>query len=370
MPLILIKNNMKLMFRNKSFLLLMIIMPIIVIALLSTAFKDMMASAQEIDPFTVGYRITADNPYQTYLPELKKVSSENDVTLIEYPEGEIKSLIKNETVSAFVDIQEYDYILYQSSAKKTEALVSESLFDNFFYQVDANTALVTAQMEKGIVDIKLLEPDSEWVAREVLPVEPMPTSTDYYGIIYIVFWSFCGIIPLAAVISSERKNAIPQRMRVSQMSRGQFYLAKFVPCFLVTFMAMGVAGAISALLFNVHWGVLPASVGIILLSTMAAAAIGVFLYQLFNKVVVSVVVGFSLTWILGLFGGSFDPYMYEDFPMTLMNASPLYYVNRTLVEFSTKGYSDYTGTCLIYLIGLIFVFGILGSMLMNRKVEE
>ena len=370
MPLILIKNNMKLMFRNKSFLLLMIIMPIIVIALLSSAFKDMMAAARDIDPFTVGYRITANSPYQTYLPELKKASAKNDVTLIEYPEGEIKKLIENETVSAFVDIQDDDYIVYQSSAKKAEALVSESLFDNFFYQVDANTALVTAQMKKGLVDIKLLEADRERASREVLSVEPMPTSTDYYGIIYIVFWSFFGIIPLAAVIASERKNAIPQRMRVSQMSKTQLYLAKFVPCFLVTFMAMAVAGTISALLFQVHWGALPASVGIILLSTMVAAAFGVFLYQLFNKVVVSVVVGFSLTWILGLFGGSFDPYMYEDFPITLMKASPLYYVNRTLVEFSTKGYSDYVGICLIYLIGLILVFGILGSMLMNRKVEE
>jgi len=370
MPLILIKNNMKLMFRSKAFLLMMVVMPIIVIALLSSAFKDMMASAREIDPFTVGYRIMADSPYQTYLSELKKASAENDVTLTEYPEGEIEKLIKNGNVAAFVDIQDDEYILYQSSEKKAEALITESIFDRFFYQVDANSALVKAQMAQGIIDIKLLEPDGNQLSQEVLEVEPMPTSTDYYGIIYIVFWSFCGMMPLAAVISSERKNAIPQRMRVSQMTKTQFYLAKFVPCFLVTFMAMAVAGTISALLFQVHWGALPASVGIILLSTMVAAAFGVFLYQLFNKVVVSVVVGFSLTWILGLFGGSFDPYMYEDFPITLMKASPLYYVNRTLVEFSTKGYSDYVGICLIYLIGLILVFGILGSMLMNRKVEE
>lgn len=370
MPLILIKNNMKLMFRSKAFLLMMVVMPIIVIALLSSAFKDMMASVREIDPFTVGYRITADSPYQTYLSELKKASAENDVTLIEYPEGEIEKLIKNGTVTAFVDIQDDDYILYQSSEKKAEALITESIFDSFFYQVDANTALVKAQMEQGIADIKLLEPDRKTATREVLEVEPMPTSTDYYGIIYIVFWSFCGMMPLAAVISSERKNAIPQRMRVSQMTKTQFYLAKFAPCFLVTFIEMALAWTISALLFNVHWGQLPASVGIILLSTMAAAAIGVFLYQLFSKVVVSVVVGFALTWVLGFFGGSFDPYFYEDFPIMLMKASPIYYVNRTLVEFSTKGYSDYAGTCLIYLIGLILVFGILGSMLMNRKVEE
>ncbi len=370
MPLILIKNNMKLMFRSKAFLLLMVVMPLIVIALLSTAFKDMMASAREIDPFTVGYRITTDSAYLAFLPELKEVSAENDVTLIEYPEGDIEKLIKTGAVTAFIDIQDNKYTLYQSSDKQAEALVSESIFDSFFYQVDANAVLVKAQLAQGKSAIKTLQSDRQMVSREVLAVEPMPTSTDYYGIIYIIFWSFCGMMPLAAVISSERKNAIPQRMRVSQMTKRQLYLAKFVPCFLVTFIEMGLVWIISALLFNVHWGQIPVSAAIILLSTMAAAAIGIFLYQLFSKVVVSVVVGFSLTWMLGFFGGSFDPYMYEDFPIMLMKASPIYYVNRTLVEFSTKGYSDYTGICLIYLIALILVFGILGSILINRKVEE
>jgi len=370
MPLILIKNNMKLMFRSKAFLVIMIIMPVIVIALLSTAFKDMMASAREIDPFTVGYRITADSPYQAYLPELKEVCAENDVNLVEYPEGDMENLIKNQSVTAFVDIQDGDYILYQSSEKNAEALVTESIFDTFFYNVDANQVLVKTQLEQGITAVKLIEPDKQLVAHEVLEVEPMPTSTDYYGIIYIAFWSFCGMMPLAAVISSERKNAIPQRMRVSQMTKGQFYLAKFIPCFLVTFIEMCIAWTISVVLLDIHWGQIAASAAIILLSTMAAAAIGVFLYQLFSKVVVSIVVGFLLTWIAGFFGGSFDPYIYEDFPITLMKASPLYYVNRTLVEFSTKGFSDYTGTCLFYLISLIIVFGILGSVLMNRKVEE
>lgn len=370
MPLILIKNNMKLMFRSKAFLPIMIIMPVIVIALLSTAFKDMMTSAREIDPFTVGYRIIADSPYQAYLPELKEVCARNDVNLVEYPEGDMENLIRNQSVAVFVDIEADNYSLYRSSEQNAEALVAESIFDNFFYNVGANEVLAKAQLEQGSTNVKLIERDKQLVTHEVLEVEPMPSSTDYYGIIYIAFWSFCGMMPLAAVIASERKNAIPQRMRVSQMTKGQFYLAKFIPCFLATFLGMCLAWLLSVVLFDIHWGQIAMSAGIILLSTMAAAAIGVFLYQLFSKIVVSIVVGFLLTWIAGFLGGSFDPYIYEDFPIMLMKASPLYYVNRTLVEFATKGFSDYAGTCLFYLISLIIVFGILGSALMNRKVEE
>jgi hypothetical protein len=34
------------------------------------------------------------------------------------------------------------------------------------------------------------------------------------------------------------------------------------------------------------------------------------------------------------------------------------------------GYSNYTGKCIGILIGIIVFFGILGILLMNRKMEE
>ena len=58
----LIKNNFKLMFRNTWSVAVMLLGPILVIAVLSSAFSELMKSYEGVDEFTVGYRIQeADN---------------------------------------------------------------------------------------------------------------------------------------------------------------------------------------------------------------------------------------------------------------------------------------------------------------------
>jgi ABC-2 type transport system permease protein len=91
---------------------------------------------------------------------------------------------------------------------------------------------------------------------------------------------------------------------------------------------------------------------------------------MFRNVAVGIVLGFILLWVVGFFGGSFQSYMYNMLPQSLVDLSPIYYINRTLVEFSVKGSSSYTGTCIIYLAGIILVCGILDTLLMGRKLEE
>ena len=109
---------------------------------------------------------------------------------------------------------------------------------------------------------------------------------------------------------------------------------------------------------------------ILFLVSMASSAFGILLFQLFDNVAVSIVCGFVIIWILGFFAGSFQTYMYAGLPQKLVELSPIYYINRTLVEFSTMGQSDYTVRCIAILIGIILLFSLAGALLMNRKLEE
>lgn len=208
------------------------------------------------------------------------------------------------------------------------------------------------------------------VAHETLDTDPVPSSTDYYGIIYIVYFAWCGLVSLVAVISSERKSAIPKRMLVSHMPKWKHYMGKYIPCALATFLEVLTAWILSILLFDIHWGNIRTSALIILLISLAASAFGIVLFQLFKNVAVSIVAAFVTTWIAGFFGGSFQPYMYAHLPKLFVNMSPLYFINRTLIEFSTKGHSSYTGICISFLVGLIAVFGIIGILLMNREMGD
>ena len=54
----LIKNNFKLMFRNTWSIVVMVMGPILVIAILSSAFSELMKSYDGVEEFMVGYRTT------------------------------------------------------------------------------------------------------------------------------------------------------------------------------------------------------------------------------------------------------------------------------------------------------------------------
>jgi ABC-2 type transport system permease protein len=126
MPFILIKNYLKLMLRNKWILLMMIICPLLTVALLSNAFRDMMDTIHKVEDFQVGYRVSEGSIYKEMLPQLKTVCEENGMNLLEFQNGDIDQLMKDKTVAVFVDISDNSCTIYQSGDKKTEAAIVES----------------------------------------------------------------------------------------------------------------------------------------------------------------------------------------------------------------------------------------------------
>ena len=358
-----------LMLRSKWILFMMIIMPLFTIALLSNAFRSMMNTNVTIEEFKVGYRVNSDSDYKTLLAGLQDNFKEQNIILQEYPQGDIHELMQNRTVAVFVKIEEDNrYQLYQSSENKMEAALAESVFSSFFYQVKEARLIADYSIQNQNYPPKELNRNS--IQSEILPVNPMPSADDYYGIIYIVYFAWCGLISLVAVISSERKNAIPRRMRVAQMPKASQYLGKLIPCSLTIFIQTCTGWILSVLIFDIHWGNIFLSTIIIALISLATSALGIVLFQLFHNVAISVVIGFVITWIWGFFGGAFQSYMYLDLPKFLILSSPIYHINRTLVEFSTMGHSEYLNGCILYLGGIIVGFALIGILLTGKKTKD
>jgi len=356
------------MLRSKWILVMMTILPVITILLLSNAFKDMMDTAYKIEPFDVGYHLSDGSAFKDMIPQLKTICKDNHINLQEYQNVDSTALLQSKTVAVFVEIKDGSYVIYQSNDKKTEAAVTESILSSFFYQVSDTMTEMSYQQQNGSVKIPTVS--SIKVANEVLATDPVPSSTDYYGIIYIIYFAWCGMISLSAVISSERKSAISKRMRISHMSKFSYYIGKLIPCAIATLFESCVAWILSVVLLDIHWGKIWVCIVIMILISLAASAFGMVLFQLFKNAAISIVTGFIIIWAAGFFGGSFQTYMYANTPQKLVHLSPLYYINRTIVEFSTKGYSDYTGKCILYLVTIIVICGIAGILMMDREMGE
>lgn len=377
MALVLIKNNLKLMLRSKWILCLMVIMPLIVMGVLSSVFNDMLNDDYTFDNLNVAYSISLNGEMQTEgfreaWDAFRKGCEENDIFLTEYEGTFYPDLLDQDDVDIFLKIDNDKVEIFQTKENNIAAGVLGSALSAFElnYQGAMMLQEYLTSHPGSVADFQqAVSGESSSIRAEKLEVNPIPTAMDYYGIIEVVYFAWCGMVSLSVVISGERKNKIESRMQTAPVSKLALYMGKMIPCFLATAVEVGVTVFLSVLLYDVHWGRPLLSAVIVLLLCLASAAVGVLLFYLFNSVVISIVAGYLSLMVIGFLGGTFNMYMYA-YPEQIEKLSIQYYINRTLVEFTTMGESTYMKGCFLFLAGVIGFSIVTGMLVMNRKMEK
>lgn len=335
----LIKNNFKLMFRNTWSVAVMLFGPILVIAVLSSAFSELMKSYEGVDEFAVGYRTHEAAEYNVSFEAVKLAGEEAGILFYEYPEGEIEDVMEKNELAGFVEFFEDTYVVYKSADYEVEGIVLE-YFMNKVMNAGVNAYLQLQEQE----DIVLPTEELEFM--------PAVNARDYYGIIYIVYFCWCGMICATGVLSNEKKYGIVRRFQVSNISELQNYLGKFIPIILTVTAGMAGATAITVLLYDIHWGNPVLSIFIVCMMISAGTALGMMLYNISDSLVITIIMLFTIVWFMGFFGGSFETYMFSSTSDTLKHLSPIYHGNRALVELSCMGESDYAASAVWYSLAI------------------
>lgn len=340
----LIKNNFKLMFRNTWSVAVMLLGPILVIAVLSSAFSELMKSYEGVDEFTVGYRIQeADN---SIIEATKIAGEEAGILFFEYPEGEIKDVMEKNELSGFVEFAEDKYTVYTSADYEVEGITLE-YFMNKVTNEGLNASLQIKEQAKIVLPV------------EQLKYMPAIDSVDYYGIIYIVYFCWCGMICATGVLSNEKKYGIIRRFQVSNISESQNFFGKFIPIVLTVTGGMAIATIITVLLYDIHWGNPFLSTVIVFLMIVPGTALGMMLYNISDSLVITIILQFTIIWFMGFFGGSFETYMFSSTSDLLKQLSPIYHGNRALVELSCMGESSYVASTVIYSLAITVICSII-----------
>lgn len=324
----LIKNNFKLMFRNTWSVVVMLLGPILVIAVLSSAFSELMKSYEGVDDFTVGYRVEAGGKDNVDFTSFKLAGEKNGILFYEYPQGEIKDVMEKNELAGFVEFSKDTYIVYKSADYEVEGITLE-YFMNKVINESVNASLQVQAKDDIVLPMEKLE------------FMPAVNSRDYYGIIYIVYFCWCGMICATGVLSNEKKYGIVRRFQVSNLSETQNYLGKLIPITLTVTAGMAVATGITILIYDIHWGNPILSGLIVFMMILAGSAFGMMLYNISGNLAITIIMLFTIVWFMGFFGGSFETYMFSNMPDMVKHLSPIYHGNRALVELSCMGKSNY-----------------------------
>lgn len=338
----LIKNNFKLMFRNTWSMVVMLLGPLLVIAVLSSAFSELMKSYEGVDEFAVGYRLQGSVQDSLMMESAKHAGEESGILFYEYPEGDIQDVMEKNGLAGFVELSEDSYVVYKSADYEVEGIALE-YFMHRLMQEGVNVLLQMEEQDAAALPVKELE------------FMPAVNARDYYGIIYIAYFCWCGLICATGVLGNEKKYKITRRFQVSDISGTQIYLSRFIPITLVVSAAMAAATGITVMLYDIHWGPLVLSALVVFMMIMAGNALGLMLYHISDNLVISVIMLFTIVWFMGFFGGSFETYMFSSLPDLAKQISPIYHGNRALVELSCMGRSDYVVSSLMYSLAVTLI---------------
>lgn len=352
--LVIIKNYLKLIFRNKVMIIVVPIATVLVVAALANAFHTLLDINDDVADFKMGYEMSEDSKYAFVENIMMSSFEEQGVEAVEYEHGDPEDLISNGSVDVYVTFDRDSYHIYGDDKKEFQVRIVQYVLFN----VDKSMDTMFTDSSSNNVSISSLETIKTSEAE------------NYYGIIEIVYFlSLCTVF-LSFIFQTERQSNIGIRFRVGNVGSFTRYMSKYISCLVVAIIiqVILVSGFVLAL-FDVTMGNPVVFFGILILTAIAFTAFGMVFFLLFNNMAVSIGLLFMTLWFAGFVGGTFETYMYTVITEPIKRLSPLYYVNRTLVETSVNGSSSYLGPCVVVLSVMTVVSMLLGIFITSRKKE-
>ncbi|MBQ7275169.1 MAG: ABC transporter permease [Clostridiales bacterium] len=345
------KNYLKLIFRAKSVIIITIVGALVVIAALTNVFHTLLDQAETGEDFTIGYEMSEDSKYSYAEEYIKEGFEDEGLTVVKYDNADPEKLIRDGSIDVFIDFGEDSYSIMGRSNAEIDARIVQYVLYNVDHIMNGDTASIS--VNTGSIEA----------------AEQADADTYYCIVQTMYFASLCSVF-LCLIYITERRQNIGIRFRSSTASGVHTYLGKLIACALTTWLSMVlITGGLVLFLFDIKLGHPVLSVAIMLFTTLAFIAFGMLFFIIFRNTAASIGLLFVVIWFWGYVGGCFETYMLSSVSQTVKQLSPLYYVNRTLVELSVNGSSDYLKPCLAVLTFMTVVSIGLGMFITAKKKE-
>lgn len=349
------KNYLKLICRSKAMLLITCLGMVLVVGAVASGFHTLLDNAKREKEIRLGYDMQEGTAYAflegTWEPELNK----EGIHAEKYPGADPEKSVSSGEVDVFVNFTKDGYYVTGSSKKELETrIVKYILF----------------QTEQTMLS-KAHGGDSSFrIDARALPARNVSEAENYYGLVEPVYFMSIGAIFLTLIYWAERKNRLLIRYRIGKDGVLTSYFGKLISCTIISYLVLGCVGfGLINLVFDVHIGNPWITMGLLFLVSLAFVAFGMLFFQIFKQMAVSIGLLFMILWFAGFVGGTFETYMYSSFSESTKILSPIYHVNRSLVELSVDGKSDYILTAVLYLLAIALVSIVVGCIITVKKRE-
>ncbi|MGT2934847.1 SagG family ABC transporter permease subunit [Streptococcus castoreus] len=368
----LIKKESLQIFRNRTALLMMVIFPIVMIVILSFAFKSSFNKATTVPKLTVRYHLEGKKTdYQkNFLAFLKVLNKE--LKLEAKPSKSLKvdkKKVSEGALTATLEVKSNQTIkvttnaINQQNADLINMLVTSYVDNAKTYDSIAD---LYPQRLKAVKKRKV-----DFIKVSSVQTSKGMTSADYYAISMFTMITFYSIMSAMNLVLSDRQQRTTNRIHLTGVSPSLLVFGKLIGAMLATTVQLGILYIFTRFVLRVNWGtndwqIIGVTASLIYLSV----AIGIGMATSIRNEAFLTVASNAVIPIFAFLGGSYVPLATLNSPFInqLSNISPIKWVNDSLFYLIFGGQSNPIPVTLMVNIGLGTAFVLIALIGMRKQV--
>ncbi|HGU2664798.1 TPA: SagG family ABC transporter permease subunit [Streptococcus pyogenes] len=368
----LIKKESLQIFRNRTALLMMVIFPILMIVILSFAFKSSFNTATTVPKLTIRYQLEGEKTdYQkNFLAFLKvlnqklhleaKPSNSLEKDRQGVSEGALTAVLevkKNQTIKVITNN------INQQNADLINMLVKNYVDNAKTY--DSIAALYPQQLNH------IRKRSVDYVKVSSIQTSKGMTSADYYAISMFTMITFYSMMSAMNLVLSDRQQRITNRIHLTGVSPSLLVFGKLIGAMLATTVQLSLLYIFTRFVLRVNWGTNEwMLIGITASLVYLSVAIGIGLGISIKNEAFLTVASNTIIPIFAFLGGSYVPLttLHSSIINQLSNISPIKWVNDSLFYLIFGGQYNPIPVTLIVNISIGTIFIILALIGMRKQV--
>lgn len=368
----LIKKESLQIFRDRTALLMMVVFPILMILILSFAFKSSFNTAATVPKLTVRYQLEGkETEYQkNFITFLKLLNKELYLEAKETKDiAKAKQKVSEGALTAALEVKSDQNIEVTTNSINQQNADLINMLVNIYVDNAKTYDSIASLYPEAISNIKKRKID--YIASSSVQTSKGMSSADYYAISMFTMITFYSIMSAMNLVLSDRQQGVASRIYLTGVSNSAILLGKLIGGMLVTAVQLTILYVFTRFVLRVNWGTNDWQIiGVTASLVYLSVAIGIGLATGIRNQSFLTVASNAVIPIFAFLGGSYIPLSTLNSALInqLSNISPIKWVNDSLFYLIFGGQSNPIPVTLMVNLGIGTAFILFALVRMRKQV--
>ena len=368
----LIKKESLQIFRDRTALLMMVFFPILMILILSFAFKSSFNTAATVPKLTVRYQLEGkETEYQkNFITFLKLLNKELHLEAKETKDiAKAKQKVSEGALTAALEVKSDQNIEVTTNSINQQNADLINMLVNIYVDNAKTYDSIASLYPEAISNIKKRKID--YIASSSVQTSKGMSSADYYAISMFTMITFYSIMSAMNLVLSDRQQGVASRIYLTGVSNSAILLGKLIGGMLATAVQLTLLYVFTRFVLRVNWGTNDWQIiGVTASLVYLSVAIGIGLATGIRNQSFLTVASNAVIPIFAFLGGSYIPLSTLNSALInqLSNISPIKWVNDSLFYLIFGGQSNPIPVTLMVNLGIGTAFILFALVRMRKQV--